>query len=144
MPHKKRDISPVVKKQKQVKEQPAPRPDSFPPAGQSGLMLEMTVAPCEVKPAMVLRAGLQTPCCAPGPLLGKQGTESPSSSSCTSSFSRSASWHSRLQCAEKPGLRGLALQCSTKHSTYLNSFSDLPRRSRTSHWVVKASWGGIP
>ena len=61
MPHKKRDISPVVKKQKQVKEQPAPRPDSFPPAGQSGLMLEMTVAPCEVKPAMVLRAGLQTP-----------------------------------------------------------------------------------
>lgn len=28
--------------------------------------------------------------------------------------------------------------------SYLNSFSDFPRRSRTSHWVVKASWGGIP
>lgn len=28
--------------------------------------------------------------------------------------------------------------------TYLNSFSDFPRRSLTNHWVVKASWGGIP
>ena len=63
------------------------------------------MAPCELKPATVLRVGLQTPRCAPGPLLGKQGTESPTPSSCTSSFSRSASWHSRLQCAKKPGLK---------------------------------------
>lgn len=28
--------------------------------------------------------------------------------------------------------------------THLNSFSDFPRRSLTSHWLVKASWGGIP
>lgn len=28
--------------------------------------------------------------------------------------------------------------------SYLNSFSLLPRRSRTSHWQEKASWEGIP
>lgn len=34
--------------------------------------------------------------------------------------------------------------CVRRAVSYLNSFSDFPRRSRTSHWVVKASWGGIP
>lgn len=27
---------------------------------------------------------------------------------------------------------------------YLNSFSLFPRRSRTSQWELKASWGGMP
>lgn len=27
---------------------------------------------------------------------------------------------------------------------YLNSFSVFPRRSRTSQWELKASWGGMP
>lgn len=43
------------------------------------------------------------------------------------------------------GIRGHALL--DHHPTwtlYLNSFSVFPRRSRTSQWELKASWGGMP
>ena len=107
------------------------------------------MAPCELKPATVLRVGLQTPRCAPGPLLGKQGTESPTPSSCTSSFSRSASWHSRLQCAEKPGLKR---PCFTVLTQALNLLELLLRfASQIPHeplgrapgpvWATHQSWG---
>lgn len=41
-------------------------------------------------------------------------------------------------------LRWAATPWAATQPLYLNSFSLFPRRSRTSQWELKASWGGIP
>lgn len=44
---------------------------------------------------------------------------------------------------QSEGVQAPKLACLPR-PPYLNSFSLFPRRSRTSQWELKASWGGIP